>query len=620
MFVIGTAGHVDHGKSTLVQALTGIDPDRLVEEKSREMTIDLGFAWLNLPDIDSEVGVVDVPGHRDFIENMLAGVGGIDLAMLVIAADEGVMPQTLEHLAILDLLTIRSGLVVLTKTDLIDDDDWLELVQLEVAEALEGTVMDGVPILPVSAKSGAGLDDLRRTLSDHLLRVGKRQDNGRARLPIDRVFSLSGFGTVVTGTLLDGRLQAGDAVEVQPTGLKGRIRGLQSHRTKRDAVDPGSRVAVNVTGIDRDQLVRGNVLTAEGVLRSTILFDGLYRQLPDADAPLKHNQEIKLFVGASEVLARARVLGKDEIPAGENGWVQFATREPVAVMRGDRFIIRRPSPAATIGGGQVLDPFPGRKHRRFRQDVIDRLQTLEKGTPGDLLLQKLVGNDPVNLAKFKRSAGLDESKFDEALEELLGSERVIKIEKQIITWTKYKNLSDDMTQMVRAFHKDQPLRLGMPLEEVRSRLKVQAVILDPIIEQSSLIADGAVLKESEHAVSFTAEQQAKIDKLLGQFERAGINSPSVKDAKAVVGDDLYFAMIDMGQIKPISIDVVYRTEEYERFKSQVVEHIQKNGEITASQFRDIFDTSRKYAIGFLEHLDNIKLTRRVGDGRQLAKR
>ena len=620
MFVIGTAGHVDHGKSTLVQALTGIDPDRLVEEKSREMTIDLGFAWLNLPDIDSEVGVVDVPGHRDFIENMLAGVGGIDLAMLVIAADEGVMPQTLEHLAILDLLTIRSGLVVLTKTDLIDDDDWLELVQLEVAEALEGTVMDGVPILPVSAKSGAGLDDLRRTLSDHLLRVGKRQDNGRARLPIDRVFSLSGFGTVVTGTLLDGRLQAGDAVEVQPTGLKGRIRGLQSHRTKRDAVDPGSRVAVNVTGIDRDQLVRGNVLTAEGVLRSTILFDGLYRQLPDADAPLKHNQEIKLFVGASEVLARARVLGKDEIQAGENGWVQFATREPVAVMRGDRFIIRRPSPAATIGGGQVLDPFPGRKHRRFRQDVIDRLQTLEKGTPGDLLLQKLVGNDPVNLAKFKRSAGLDENKFDEALEELLGSERVIKIEKQIITWTKYKNLSDDMTQMVRAFHKDQPLRLGMPLEEVRSRLKVQAVILDPIIEQSSLIADGAVLKESEHVVSFTAEQQAKIDKLLGQFERAGINSPSVKDAKAVVGDDLYFAMIDMGQIKPISNDVVYRTEEYERFKSQVVEHIQKNGEITASQFRDIFDTSRKYAIGFLEHLDNIKLTRRVGDGRQLAKR
>ncbi|MEM8862858.1 MAG: SelB C-terminal domain-containing protein, partial [Chloroflexota bacterium] len=476
------------------------------------------------------------------------------------------------------------------------------------------------PILPVSAKSGAGLEELRRTLSDHLLRVGKRQDNGRARLPIDRVFSLSGFGTVVTGTLLDGRLQAGDAVEVQPTGLKGRIRGLQSHRTKRDAVEPGSRVAVNITGIDRDQLVRGNVLTAEGVLRSTILFDGLYRQLPDADAPLKHNQEIKLFVGASEVLARARVLGKDEIPAGENGWVQFATREPVAVMRGDRFIIRRPSPAATIGGGQVLDPFPGRKHRRFRQDVIDRLQTLEKGTPGDLLLQKLAGNDPVNLAKFKRSAGLDESKFDEALEELLESERVIKIDKQIITWTKFKNLNDDMTQMVRAFHKDQPLRLGMPLEEVRSRLKVQAIILDPVIEQSSLVAEGAVLKEAEHEVAFTGEQQAKIDKLLGQFAKAGITSPSVKDAKAIVGDDLYFAMIDMGKIKQISNDVVYRTEEYEQYRDQIVDYIKANGEITAAQVRDMFDASRKYAIGFLEHLDNIKLTRRVGDGRQLAKR
>ncbi|MEM8856953.1 MAG: selenocysteine-specific translation elongation factor [Chloroflexota bacterium] len=620
MFVIGTAGHVDHGKSTLVQALTGIDPDRLIEEKNREMTIDLGFAWLKLPDIEGEVGVVDVPGHRDFIENMLAGVGGIDLAMLVIAADEGVMPQTLEHLAILDLLTIRSGLVALTKTDLIDDPDWLELVQLEVAEALEGTVMDGVPIVPVSAKSSDGLDELRRTLSDHLLQVGKRQDNGRPRLPIDRVFSLSGFGTVVTGTLLDGRLQAGDAIEIQPTGKKGRIRGLQSHRTKRDAVEPGSRVAVNITGVDRDELERGNVLTAEGVLRSTILFDGLYRQLGDADAPLKHNQEIKLFVGASEVLARTRLLGKDEIEPGESGWVQFALKEPVAVMRGDRFIIRRPSPAATIGGGQVLDPFPGRKHRRFRPEVVDRLKTLEKGTPGDLLLQKLVGNDPVNTAKFKRSAGLDEQKFDEALAELLESERVIRIDKQIITWTKFKNLSDDMVQMVRAFHKDHPLRLGMPLEEVRSRLKIQGAVFQPIVEQSPLVAEGAVLKEPDHEVAFSDQQQASIEKLMGQFKSAGINSPNIKDAKAVVGDDLYFALIDLGKLRPVSHDVVYRTEEYEQYKQQIIDYIKQNGEITASQARDLFDTSRKYAIGFLEHLDNIKVTRRVGDGRQLAKR
>ncbi|MFK7803606.1 MAG: selenocysteine-specific translation elongation factor [Anaerolineae bacterium] len=619
MFVIGTAGHVDHGKSTLVQALTGIDPDRLIEEKNREMTIDLGFAWLNLPDIEAEVGVVDVPGHRDFIENMLAGVGGIDLAMLVISADEGVMPQTLEHLAILDLLTIRSGIVALTKTDLIDDDDWLELVQLEVAETLEGTVMDGVPIVPVSSKSGAGLDELRRTLSDHLLRVGKRKDNGRARLPIDRVFSLTGFGTVVTGTLLDGRLQTGDPVEVQPTGLKGRIRGLQSHRTKRDAVEPGSRVAVNVTGIDRDQLVRGNVLTAEGILRSTILFDAVYRQLADADAPLKHNQDVKLFVGASEVQARTRLLGKDEIPAGESGWVQFALKEPVAIMRGDRFILRRPSPAATIGGGQVLDPFPGRKHRRFRPEVVQRLQTLEKGTPGDLLLQKLVGNDPVNLAKFKRSAGMDEGKFDEALAELFETERIIQIEKQIITWTKFKNLSDDMSQIVRSFHRDHPLRLGIPLEEVRSRLRVQAAVLQPVIEQSEFVADGAVLREADHSVEFTADQTSKIDKLMQQFERNGINSPNVKDAKSAVGNDLYFALIDLGRMKQISDDVVYRMEDYERFREQIVDYIKKNGEITASQVRDLFDTSRKYAIGFLEHLDHAKVTRRVGDGRQLAK-
>ncbi|MFT5193855.1 MAG: selenocysteine-specific elongation factor [Cellvibrionaceae bacterium] len=619
MFVIGTAGHVDHGKSTLVQALTGIDPDRLVEEKAREMTIDLGFAWLTLPGIEAEVGVVDVPGHRDFIENMLAGVGGIDLAMLVISADEGVMPQTLEHLAILDLLTIRSGIVVLTKTDLIDDEDWLELVQLEVAETLEGTVMEGVPIVAVSAKSGVGLDKLRHMLSEHLLRVGKRKDNGRARLPIDRVFSLSGFGTVVTGTLLDGRLQTGDSVEIQPTGLKGRIRGLQSHRTKRDEVEPGSRVAVNVTGIDRDQLIRGNVLTAEGVLNSTILFDAIYRQLPNADAPFKHNQDVKLFVGSSEVQARTRLLGKDEIVAGESGWVQFALKEPVAVMRGDRFIVRRPSPASTIGGGQVLDPFPGRKHRRFRPDVIARLQTLEKGTPGDLLLQKLVGNDPVNVAKFKRSAGMDDGRFEEALAELFETERIIRIDKQIITWTKFKNLSDDMNQLVRTFHRDHPLRLGIPLEEVRSRLKVQAVVLQPIIAQSVFVADGAVLREADHSVVFTEMQNSKIDKLMQQFVRAGINSPNVKDVKSAVGDDLYFALIDLGRMKQISDDVVYRTEDYNRFRGQIIDYIKQNGEITAPQVRDLFDTSRKYAIGFLEHLDYAKVTRRVGDGRQLAK-
>jgi selenocysteine-specific elongation factor len=287
MYVIGTAGHVDHGKSTLVQALTGIDPDRLAEEKARALTIDLGFAWLTLG--EEEVGVVDVPGHQDFIENMLAGVGGIDLALFVVAADEGVMPQTEEHLAILDLLEVRSGVVALTKVDLIDDPDWLELVTLDLSETLTGTVLANAPIVPVSAHSGQGLDELKRVIQAQLADVEARPDLGRPRLPVDRVFSLTGFGTVVTGTLLDGRFHSGDNIEIQPAGRNGRIRGLQTHKTKREVVQPGSRVAVNLTGIDKDEVKRGDVIAQSGVVRGTILLDVAYRHLAGADKPLKHN-------------------------------------------------------------------------------------------------------------------------------------------------------------------------------------------------------------------------------------------------------------------------------------------------------------------------------------------
>ena len=307
MHVIGTAGHVDHGKSTLVHRLTGIDPDRLAEEKAREMTIDLGFAWLNLD--GAEVGVVDVPGHRDFIENMLAGVGGIDLALLVIAADEGVMPQTREHLAILDLLQVKRGVVALTKVDLIDDPDWLELVTLEIADSLLGTVLADAPIVAVSARTGTGLELLKECLAKSLREVEESLDWGRPRLPIDRVFTLPGFGTIVTGTLLDGSLRIGDAVEIQPGDLTARVRGLQTHKTRREVAQPGSRVAINLGGIDYDQLRRGQVVAAPGVLPATQLIDATYRHLPDADSPILHNEQVKFFAGAAEVLARVRIIG-----------------------------------------------------------------------------------------------------------------------------------------------------------------------------------------------------------------------------------------------------------------------------------------------------------------------
>lgn len=618
MYVIGTAGHVDHGKSTLVQALTGIDPDRLSEEKAREMTIDLGFAWLKLPDMDEEVGVVDVPGHRDFIENMLAGVGGIDLALLVISADEGVMPQTKEHLAILDLLEVKGGLVVLTKVDLIDDPDWLELVTLEVAESLEGTALGGAEIVPVSAKSGAGMDDLRRLIVDKLGHVSQRPDNGRPRLPIDRVFSLSGFGTVVTGTLLDGRLRLGESIELQPKGLRGRIRGLQSHKTKREMAEPGSRVAVNITGIDKKEVRRGDILAGEAVVRSTILCDVAYRQLPDALGPLKHNAEVKFFVGATEVLARARVLGQEQIEPGDTGWVQFALREPIAVLRGDRFIVRRPSPAETMGGGQILDPHPGRQHRRFREDVVQRLRTLESGTPGDLLIEKLARVEPANLKKFKRQAGLEEADFNEALEEALREQKAVLLDGQLLSWSRYQRYLGDLKHFVGQFHRQSPLRLGMSREELRSRLSVPPALFNQLLEQSGLTLDGAVVREESHSVVFSDGQQTAVNGLLKRFAGSGIVSPSVKEAKTAVGDDVYFALIDLGQLHQLSSDVVYATAEYEQIVSQIVTYLEHNGTLSAAQVRDLLQTSRKYAIALLEHLDDRKITKRQGDVRVLV--
>jgi len=622
MYVIGTAGHVDHGKSTLVEALTGIDPDRLAEEKAREMTIDLGFAWVQLG--GSEVGVIDVPGHRDFIENMLAGVGGIDLALFVIAADEGVMPQTKEHLAILDLLEIRGGVVALTKVDLIDDPDWLEIVMLDIQDTLAGTVLADAPILPVSARTGEGLDVLKETIWQQLSASPPRQDNGRPRLPIDRIFSLSGFGTVVTGTLLDGRFRVGDPVEIQPSGSKGRIRGLQTHKTKLDTALPGNRVAINLSGVERDELNRGDIVAAPGTIKGTILFDAAYRHLPDATTPLKHNMEVKLFIGSAEVLAKTRVLGINQIEPGQEGWLQLATREPIAAVRGDHFILRRPSPGTTLGGGRVLDPHPGRRHRRFREDVVQRLQTLSQGTPAELLLQRLRRIEPTSAANLLQQSGLDPETAVSALTELSETSQIIRLNQQILSRIFWQQIADKSLAFLADFHRERPLRLGMPREELRSRLKLKPDIFNPLL--ATLAADrqleesGTLIKQPGYQIAFSASQEQAIAALERRMTTGGVNSPSVKECKTAVGEDVYQALLDLERLKQISHDVVYSTEIYQRLTGKIVAYVQAKGQINAAEVRDILQTSRKYAIGLLEHLDDIKVTRRVGDNRELFNR
>ncbi len=624
MFVIGTAGHVDHGKSTLVQALTGIDPDRLAEEKARAMTIDLGFAWLTLDGITDEIGVVDVPGHRDFIENMLAGVGGVDLALFVVAADEGVMPQTQEHLAILDLLEVKSGIVAVTKADTIDDPEWLELVTLDISEAFEGTVLEHAPMISVSAHTGLGIAELKQTLIDKLLQTAEKSDTGRPRLPIDRVFSISGFGTIVTGTLIDGQIRIGDEIELQPSGIAGRVRGLQTHKTKLQVARPGSRVAVNLSGIDKSDVQRGEILTRPEIIKPTVLVDAQYRHLASAELPLKHNAEVKLFVGSAEKIARVRLIGAEQIDPGQSGFIQLALRDSLAAVRGDRFILRRPSPAATIGGGRILDAQPGRQHRRFRDDVQQRLQTLAKGTPDELILQALTRMEPVAPTNLQKQVGIDMTEFDGLLDGLKESGRVVQLGKQLVSISTVNEWINRIEAWVRDFHKQHPLRLGMSREEVRSRLKLKAVVFNPIIGRmtaNDLVSEaGALLKLAEHEVTFSERQQAKIDQLMRQFAQSGINSPSVKECQALIGSDEYQALQDLNEIVQVSKDVVWQKSDYTIFIQKVHDHLCQHQTISAGDARDIFQTSRKYAIGLLEHLDKIQLTRRVGDARELVRR
>ncbi|MFN2140452.1 MAG: selenocysteine-specific translation elongation factor [Candidatus Promineifilaceae bacterium] len=620
LHVIGTAGHVDHGKSTLVKALTGIDPDRLAEEKAREMTIDLGFAWLTIG--DQEIGIVDVPGHRDFIENMLAGVGSIDLALLVIAADEGVMPQTTEHLAILDLLQVEDGIIVLTKTDLIDDLDWLELVTLDVSDAVSGTALQDAPILPVSAYTGEGLAELKAALEQKLGDKGRHPDNGRPRLAVDRVFTLSGFGTVVTGTLDGGSLSLGDQVEIIPGNKRARVRGLQTHKRKLDTAYPGSRVAINLTGVDRDDLQRGQVIARPGSISDTILIDVAYRHLADAGEPLKHNAQVKLFLGSAEVLARTRVIGQKDIPPGQEGWLQLALSEPAAAARGDRFILRRPSPPATLGGGKILDPHPGRRHRRFRPDVAERLQTLAGGTPDEILLMALRRRQPMPAGELISISGIDQDSAGAALADLIEEGQVREIGGQLITESGWRDLRQKAQQILQTYHEKNPLRLGMPREELRSRLGLSPQMFNTLMawctDQNIIVIEGGLLRTADHELLFSPDQQQQIARFLDQMKRSDANTPSVKEAQHALGDALYYALIDLGRLRQLNADVVYESGQYEEFAGKITSFLQANGEINAAQARDLLQTSRKYAIALLEHLDDIKVTRRVGDVRVLA--
>lgn len=628
MRVVGTAGHVDHGKSTLVAALTGTNPDRLKEEQARQMTIELGFTTLTLPG-GEEVGIVDVPGHRDFIENMLAGVGGIDATLFVIAADEGVMPQTREHLAIIDLLQVQSGLIVLTKTDLIDDPDWLALVEGDVKQLVAGTVLESAPVLRVSARTGAGIKELKAALEECLRQQPPRPDLGRPRLPIDRVFSIAGFGTVVTGTLSDGHLRQGDEVEILPGGRRGRIRGLQSHKHKEEVASPGSRTAVNVSGIEVEHVTRGQVLTHPGVYQSTQRLDAYFRLVKDASGPLKHSTEVKFFLGAAEVVARVRLLGIEEIKPGEEGWLQLELRTPVVAVRGDRYILRRPSPGETLGGGVVVDPHPAERHKRFSEGTLTGLNALRQGTPAEVMLQASLNAGDLPVHELVNRARLSQEQAHAALQELLQSNQLVLLEPGqvgpnsdllVIAHSKWVIDTQRALQEVEQFHHSNPLRSRMPKEELKSRLRMSPRLFTAALRKwisAGLVNEqGAFVYRQGFEVRFSVQQQALVIQLLKKFALSPFSPPSIKECQAEVGDEVYGVLVDQGQLIPVSGEVVFRRQDYDALLQAVREHFTRENTLTVAQFRDRFDTSRRFALAFLEHLDTTGVTVREGDVRR----
>ncbi len=646
MRVIGTAGHVDHGKSTLVEALTGINPDRLKEEQIREMTIDLGFAWLTLPD-GEDVGIVDVPGHRDFIENMLAGVGGIDAALFVVAADEGVMPQTREHLSILNILQIQGGVVALTKTDLVDEE-WLELVEEDLRIYLSSSVLSDAPIIRVSGKTHAGLPDLLEAIGDCLVQRPSRPDLHRPRLPVDRVFTISGFGTIVTGTLSDGCFSVGDDIEVLPDGMRARIRGLESHKRKSSTAVPGSRTAINIAGISVDEIHRGDVIAHPNSYRPTQRLDVSFQLLPEASQPLRHNTEVKFFIGSSEVVTRVRLLGERELLQGMEGYLQLEPKSPVVALRGDRYILRRPSPGETLGGGTILDPHPSGRHKRYSPSTLQRFSAIAEGSSKDVIIQTLISIGPSSMQDISDHTSINPDEVMSAVTDLQKSEEIIVVANRppqtkfiskeikktvqpikdtdiLITSADWFNLHSTIIEIVDDFHRSYPLQRGVPREELKSRLiaarKLSAesfdIFLRKTLETGELAELGPIIFRPSHEIVFSDEQQRNIDDLLIRFHKNPYSPPSVKECQTHLGDDVFRALIDLGHFIVVSNDVVFLKEDFDRMVQEPIKLFAKTDKLTAAEVRDHFRTSRKYALAFLEYLDSIEITIREGDMRRL---
>jgi selenocysteine-specific elongation factor len=631
--ILGTAGHIDHGKTSLVKALTGIDTDRLKEEKARGITIELGFAHLDLPG-GIEFGIIDVPGHERFVRTMVAGAGGMDMVMLVIAADEGVMPQTREHLEICQLLGVKRGLVALTKSDTVDAE-WLGLVTEEVREYLTGSFLEGAEIVPVSAKTGAGIEELKAELARMGAQAEEKRAEGPFRLPVDRVFTVTGFGTVVTGTLLSGEIKVGDEAEILPSGLSCRIRGVQSHGIKSDRGSAGQRVAVNLQGVEHTEVVRGDAVVPRGVFQTTRAVDARLDYLSSAPRELKHRSTLRLHSATYEVPAQVMLMDRAALKPGDSAFVQLRLKTPALLLPGDPFVLRSYSPQATVGGGRVLDPAPHRR-RRKSAEALELLQALAEGedTMKMLLLIREGLYSGLSLEEITRRCDLPMKRIEAALALLLSKGLAVQAVREpriFLTREAFDELKSHLLGELERFLAQNPMKDGMGKEELRSRLPKRSdprffgPLLSALEKEGKAVAERELVKVPGRRVSANADHAGLQEKIENALQERGAEPPTIKE----LCDSLHCKEKDVlehlnllareGRAVKIKSDLFYAPGPVGTIKEQLLSLLKQKGEITPPEFRELTGLSRKFMIPLLEYFDQEKVTIRIGDKRVLRK-
>jgi len=630
--IIGTAGHIDHGKTSLIKALTGRETDTLKEEKERGISINLGFTFFDLPS-GRRAGIIDVPGHEKFVKNMLAGVSSVDVVLLVIAADEGIMPQTREHFEILKLLNVKKGIIVLTKADLVDEE-WLEMIKEEMKEEFKGTFLQNAPIHAVSSKTKQGIEALINDVDKMTEEVEAKDTEGHFRLPIDRVFSVSGFGTVVTGTVISGRVKEGDIVELYPSKVVTKVRGIQVHENSVKIAEAGQRCAINVANVKVDDIARGDVISKEKIMEPSQIVDCKLYYLNTLEKPLENRQRVRLYHGTSEILCRVVILDKEEVKPGEEAFVQLRLEAPLTAQRNDRYVIRSYSPMHTIGGGTIIEP-AAPKAKRFDGKYIEELKIKESGNTENILektVEKLSSQFP-DIAQILKGLGKNEENIEEKLEELSKDTSILKLtylEKPIYIHKKFfKEKTEEIENIISAFHKTNSLKVGISKEEIKSKVFGKNIkqgtydeILKILEDKGIILLHSNFVSLSSFEIKLTKEQQKSKEKILAAFEEGKYSPPKYEDLSNGEKDKksfrmVYDSLLDMGELVKAPDDCIFSKKYYDEAKELIVNYIKEKGSISAAEFRDMLNTSRKYAVALLESFDSIKLTKRVEDNRVL---